>query len=214
MDVMRATLPVLLALSVLHASPALAQDPAKKASKKTGAEAPKAEKVVPKDPENVRGISPYEEMLAKGKARAKDKDWAGAAAAFEEAVAANPDEARGYLLLAQAKRDADVIAIVEKGRTKKGSEATEARLLFVRAELLERKASLTPVNATGADFGDMLKTVWDTSKQAWTTYTAYVSTNPRAPDYRGSAEARRKAIAEREEREQNYSVVRLKRDNK
>jgi len=211
---MRATLQVFLALSILCASPVLAQDAVKKASKKGGAEAPKAEKVVPKDPENVLGISPYEEIIAKGKALAKDKDWAAAAAAFEEAVAANPDESRGYLLLAQAKRDADVIAIVEKGRTKKGSEATEAKLLFVRGELLERKASLTPVNATGADLGDLLKTVWDTSKQAWTTYSAYLSTNPRVPNYRESADARRKAIAEREEREQKYSVVRSKRDNK
>jgi tetratricopeptide (TPR) repeat protein len=212
---MRALLPAFLASSLFHALPASAEEPAKRGAKKSVAEATtKAEKVVPKDPENVRGISPYEEVLARGKARAKEQDWSGAAAAFDEAVAMKPDEARGYLLLAQAKRDGDVIGIVEKGRTKKGSEATEARLLFVRAELLERKASLTPVLATGTDLGELLKTVWDTSKQAWTTYTAYVSTNPRAPDYRESAEARRKAIAEREDREQKYSVVRAKRDNK
>lgn len=204
---------VVLTLAVLQAAPAFAQGkPTKGATKPTADE--KAEKVVPKDPDNVRGISPYEEIIARGKARAKEKDWAGAAAAFEEAIAAKPDEARGYLLLAQAKRDSDVMSIVEQGRSKKGSEATEAKLLFVRAELLERKASLTPVAATGDDLGAQLKTVWETSKQGWSTYTAYVSTNTRAPSYLETAEARRKAIGEREEREQKFAVVRSKRDNK
>jgi hypothetical protein len=184
----------------------------------SGAKAPDASakpaKVVPKDPENVRGISPYEEKIARGKVLAGQKEWSSAAVAFQEAIDLKPDDARGYLLLAQAKRDADVIEIVEKGRSKKGTEPVEAKLMFVRAELLERKASLTPTTASGADFGERLKTVWDESLQAWGSYSAYVATHTRAPDYRVTADARRKAIADREAREQQYAVVRSKKDNK
>jgi hypothetical protein len=171
-------------------------------------------KGVPKDPENVKGISPYEEIIARGKARAGEKDWAAAAMAFQEAIDLNPDEARGYLLLAQAKRDGDVMDVVEKGRSKKGSEQTEAKLMFVRAELLERKASVTPTTATGNELASMLKSVWEQSVDAWGSYASYVSSHPRVPDHKATAEARRKAIEERGEREQKFATVRAKRENK
>ena len=209
---MRFVFATLLSALTLSSAAALAAEPRAKAP--SGAGNAKAEKVVPKDPENLRGISPYEEKVAHGKELAAQKDWAGAAAVFEEVIVMSPEDARGYLLLAQAKRDSDVLEIVEKGRSKKGTEPVEAKLMFVRAELLERKASLTPTVATTGDFGEMLKTVWDQSVQAWGAYSAYVSTHTRAPDYTRTADARRKAIGERSAREQQYRVVRAKRDNK
>lgn len=175
--------------------------------------APKRPTEVPKDPDNVRGISPYEEKIARGKELASQKDWGSSAAAFQEAIQLRPEDPRGYLLLAQAKRDADVLEIVERGRTKKGSEVVESKLMFVRAELLERRASLTPTTGSG-DLSEMLKTVWDQSLAAWSAYAAYVQTHSRVPNHSATATARRKAIEEREEREKKYALVRAKRDNK
>ncbi len=189
---------------VVAVAPAVAQD-AKKADKK--------EKVVPKDPDNVKGISPYEEQIAEGKKYAAAQNWGAAAAAFEKAIGINVDDARGYLLLAQAKRDADVMAIIETARSKKGTEPVEAKILFVRAELLERKASLTPT-ASGPDLAETLKSVWDTSVEAWNAYSAYVAAHTRAPDYSATATDRKQKIDEREKREQQYAVVKAKKDNK
>lgn len=211
---MRIVFATLLTAITMTSAGALAAGPRPKEASGAAEAKVKPQKVVPKDPQNVRGISAYEETIARGKELAGRKDWSAAAGVFEDAIAMAPDDARGYLLLAQAKRDADVLEIVEKGRTKKGTEPVEAKLMFVRAELLERKASLTPTNAAAADFGEALKTVWDQSVQAWGAYAAYVTTHTRAPDYTATADARRKAIAERGVREQQYSVVRSKRDNK
>lgn len=190
----------------------------KEAEAGKAAEGPKGESktanTVPKDPNNVKGISPYEELIGRGKTRAAAKDWSAAAAAFQEAIDLNPDEARGYLLLAQARRDSDVMDVVEKGRSKRGSEATEAQLLLVRAELLERKASATPTTKSGSELAAMLKSVWEQSREAWGFYATYLASHPRVPDNKATAEARRKAIEEREEREKRFAEVRAKRDNK
>jgi hypothetical protein len=172
----------------------------------------KKEKVVPTSDDNIKGVSPYEKQIAEGKKYAAEANWPLSANAFEKAIAMNPEEARGYLLLAQAKREGDVLEIVEKGRAKKASEAIESKLIFVRAELLERKAALTPI--TTGDLGEMLRSVWDQSIQAWSTYAAFVTTHTRAPDYKATAEERKSKIADREKREQQFAPVRAKRDNK
>ncbi len=208
---MRIVAGLTLAVALAATSAAVAQPKGK--DKTAPAKGAKKVNVVPKDPDNIKGISPYEEQLAEGRRLASTQNWAAAAAAFEKAIGMNPDDARGYLLLAQSKRDGDVMPTVETGRTKKAPEHVEAKLMFVRAELLERKASLTPTTGTG-DLGDMLKTVWDQSVEAWKSYAAFVTTHTRAPDYKATAEARQKAIADREAREQQYAPVRAKKDNK
>ena len=195
---------------VLVTAGAHAADPKTKGGAK---EKGKKEKVVPSDPDNIKGISPYELQLAEGKRFAATQNWAASAAAFDKAILINPDDARGYLLLAQAKRDGDVMPVIEQGRLKKATEPVEAKLMFVRAELIERKASLTPTAGTG-ELADMLKTVWDQSVEAWNAYAAFVTTHTRAPDYKATAEARKKAIADREARETQYAPVRAKKDNK
>jgi hypothetical protein len=201
-----------VAALVLGAMSADAADPKKPQG--SGKAPPKQEKVVPSDPDNIKGISPYELLLADGRKHASQQNWSAAAVAFEKAIAQKPDEARGYLLLAQAKRDGDVFEILEQGQTKKATEAVQSKFLFVRAELLERRASLTPTTTTGADLGELLKTVWDRSIQAWTAYAAFVVAHTRAPDHRATADARRQAIARSQELEQQFASVRAKRDNK
>lgn len=215
---MRLVTATLLSAFVLASTPAHAGEPAKKRGAAPQEEASKPEPSkrpteVPKDPANVRGISPYEEKIARGKELAAQKDWGSAAAAFQEAIKLNPDEPRGYLLLAQAKRDDGVLEVVEQGRTKKGSELVESKLMLVRAELLERKASLESVEGS-SDLADKLKTVWEQSLSAWGSYATYVRSHARVPNHSATADARRKAIEDREERERKYAPVRTKRDNK
>ncbi|MBM4358851.1 MAG: hypothetical protein FJ096_12170 [Deltaproteobacteria bacterium] len=210
---MRTVAATLLILATLDVTTAFGQEAAGD-SRGAADGKPAKSKGVPKDPDNVKGISQYEATLGRGKDRAAEKDWAAAALAFQEAIDLKPEEARGYLLLAQAKRDGDVLDIVEKGRSKSGSEATEAGLMLYRAELLERKASATALTGTGNELAAQLKAAWEPPRDAWGAYANFVASHPSVSGHKATADARRKAIAEREERESRFAAVRAKRDNK
>lgn len=181
------------------------------AGKKSAAE-------VPRDPENVKGISDYEAKLAEGREAFAQKDVARAVAAFEKAIESTPDEARGYHLLAQAKLEQGergaALASVDKGRAKSSPEHVEAKLVFMRAELLEHEASIAGSGKEGAELAEALKSGWEKATLAWSAYQVFIAAHARVPDHQESAAERKKQIAAREKREAEFAIVRSKRDNK
>ncbi len=173
---------------------------------------------VPKDPENVKGISDYEAKLAEGRSAFAKKDVARAVAAFDKAVEAAPDDARGYHLLAQAKLEqgerAAALASVDKGRAKAAPEQVEAKLIFMRAELLEHEASIAGSGKEGPELAEAIKTAWEKAALAWSAYQVFIAAHARVPDHQATAAERKKQIAAREKREAEFAIVRSKRDNK
>ncbi|HZO16655.1 MAG TPA: tetratricopeptide repeat protein [Polyangiaceae bacterium] len=170
-------------------------------------------KEVRRDPRGLKGISPYNEELAKGRKAIQSKNLDAAAGAFQKAIAKDPKKAHGYLLLAQVqleKGDVDAaLKTAEDGRSKAGSDAVVAQLGFLRASLLERKNNSAPGadNAPGAALDGIAKK-WQEPKTGWSDYATLAASKPGAADYRPSAEERIKQIDARVKRDNDYAAVR------
>lgn len=172
-------------------------------------EAPQGE--VRRDPAGQTGISPYMEELAKGRAAFQAKDTAAAIAAFDAAIAKDGERVLGYLLKAQtqlAREDIDgAFSTAAVGRTKKGSEAEQSKMLFLSAELEERKANTKPGVDNEVSALERLKLAWDTVKDSWDRYIGYNREHAGAPDYKASAEDRKTKIDARVKRDHDYAQV-------
>lgn len=198
-DGMRALMILALALAgAAVATPAVAQG-----SKPSGE--------IHRDP---KGVSPYHQELAKGRKAVQAKNLDGAASAFESAIAKDPTQMHGYLLLAQvhlAKGDLDgALETAEKGRSKAGSDDVKSKLLFLRSDLLERKHNSAPGadNAPGSPL-DAIAKKWEEAKVGWADYSAFLtSLSGGAEDHRASAEERVKRIEDRVKRDNDYAAVR------
>ena len=173
--------------------------------------APKEAAEVRRDPAGTKGISPYMEDIAKGRDAFQKQDPAAAIAAFDAAIAKDPDRLLGYLLKAQVqltKDDLDgAIATAATGRTKKGTENEQSKLLFLSAELDERKANSKPGVENEVSALERLKLKWDAVKEAWDRYVTYLEEHPGAPDYKASAEERKAQIDARVKRDADYAHV-------
>ena len=166
---------------------------------------------VRRDPKGQTGISPYNELLAAARTTLKGGDAAASVAAFKKAVASKPDNMYGYLLLAQAQlRAKDVKAAhetVKLGRTKKGTEAVQAKMLLLFADLEERHADVPPpgVNKT---IKQSTPDVWDLVKQTWSAYAVYLTAHASLPNYQATATERKKQVVARNDRDQKFIAVR------
>lgn len=162
---------------------------------------------VRRDPAGQKGISPYNERLAKGRKAFESKDLDGAIAAFEQAVASDKQPMTGYILLAQArwaKGDrAGAAQATEDARQSAGTEAQQSKLLFFDGEIAERTAE-DAVKGPEDNPSDN----WTTPKEAWSGYAAFVAGHTKALDYRASATERDKQIDARIKRETDYAIVR------
>jgi len=170
---------------------------------------------VKRDPSGQKGISPYNEALAKGRDSFKSKDYAGAVTHFDAAISDNGDKMLAYLLKAQAQlanNDLDAaLKTTEEGRAKRGTEEQQAKMLFLLADLRERKAD-TPPGADGGDAGlqDALKGKWEAVREVWNGYMAYLTDHTRVPDYSASAKDRIKKVDERVKRDRDYGQVKAR----
>ena len=166
---------------------------------------------VRRDPAGTKGISPYMEDLAKGRSAFQNKDATAAIAAFDAAIAKDPERLLGYLLKAQAqlaKNDLDgAFATAAVGRTKSGTEAEQGKMLFLSAELDERKANTKPGEENEVSALERLKLKWDTVKDAWSRYVTHQTEHPTAPDFKASAEDRNAKIDARVKRDADYAHV-------
>ncbi len=190
----------LLSLSLV-AAPAFAQS--------QGGDAKGGE--VRRDPNGVKGISPYNEHLAKGRTASANGDWAGAVQAFDAAIATDGGRMMAYLLKAQAELGQGDLAAArkaaEEGRAKKGNEATNAKLLFLIADLEERKAAPPSTAEKKSKLSEALRSTWDKVKEGWSAYTSYLTSHTSVPDYKASADERKKQVDARVKREEDYGAV-------
>jgi hypothetical protein len=204
-----------LTLALVTTAAAEAQDkqaPAKKEGEvKAGADG------VRRDPQGVKGISPYAEELAKGRKAASEKNWDVAANSFAGAIAVDGKQAAAYLLKAQVhveKGEIDVaLATAQEGRGKQGNEEVQSKLAFLVADLQERKADTAPGSdwaAEGVAWKETLTAKWEAVKGAWATYTGILGTASKAPDYRASADERKKQADARVQRDKDYGDVRTR----
>ncbi len=165
-----------------------------------------------KDPKGQTGISPYNELLAEGRKAIAADDKAGAVAAFKKAIAAQPDEMYGYLLLAQAELRAGdaatALKTVETVRKKKGTEAVQAKMLLLHANLDEQRANVLPPGHKDAKgVKPTSKDVWDLIKETLSAYKVFVTAHSSLPNYKATADDRKKKVDERVQREKDYGAV-------
>ena len=170
---------------------------------------------VRRDPKGIKGISPTEEHIAKGRAASASGDHDGAIDAFDAAIAEDSARIMPYLLKAQsqlAKGDSEGAYKTARGaQNKRGDVRTVAKLAFFVANLAERhdapESLAAAIVAKKKSTFDALKSAWEKVKGGWTAYTDLVKGKTEVPSFPGTAEERHKKIDERVEREKTYGAV-------
>lgn len=134
------TLSLLLTAWVTSATASLAADPKgpAKDAPSVGADG------VRRDPNGVKGISPYQELINKGDRAYVARDFDGAIAAFREAVQSQPQNALGHARLGSAQLakgdQKEAEAAFVNGLRFVGKDASlRGKLLFSLADLRERQ---------------------------------------------------------------------------
>lgn len=159
------------------------------------ADPPKAAgaKEIKRDPEGKRGISPYNEAIAKGEAAYVARDLPGAVSAFQDAIKLDTDKMLGFLRLGEAMLESGKMDEAETAWTtglgKKGPDDLNAKLLFVIADLRERQHK------------------WQASKEAWAAYAAFLQNHPKVLGYPATAVERQKQADRRMKDEIDYGAV-------
>ncbi|HEX9297877.1 MAG TPA: tetratricopeptide repeat protein [Polyangiaceae bacterium] len=156
------------------------------------AQAPAAPAPAPKA--EVRGKTPYGAKVVKGHGAYAARDFAGAVAAYKEAIAESPTDPSGYYFLGEAQLAAGNIAEADAsfatGLARVGAkDDMHAKLLFVIADLRERQGK------------------WPEAKKAWEQYSQFVSTHPNANGYIATATERIKMVDVHVDLETKYGEV-------
>jgi hypothetical protein len=203
--------PATLAQTTKPSEPAPQKSPAPSQVKKPAPPTSGAKARVRRDPNGIKGISPYMEELAKGRRAFAANDLPGAIAAFDAAITKDKERLLAYLLKAQAQLATGDLeaahATAATGRTKQGSEAEQSKLLLLSAELDERRANSKPGADNEPGTLDKLEQKWAAVKEAWGRYLAFVAAHPQVPDHRATAEERQSKIDARVQRDKDYSAV-------
>lgn len=140
--------------------------------------APAAVAETKKDPQGLKGISPFWEQVKAGDNAYVARDFDGAIAAYQEALKAEPQNALGHYRKGEAhlaKGDAKeaeaswVAALRFVGQ----DAGLKAKILFVLADLRERQRAL------------------DDSKDSWTKYEQHAQQNPQAKTFPATAADRK-----------------------
>ena len=169
---------------------------------------------VPKDPAGLKGISPYAEDLAKGREAFKAKDHGSALTAFDAAIAKDGDKMLAYLLKAQTQLDKGDLEgawqTVVAGKAKKGTEGEVAKMLFLSANIEERRTDVPPPGVDGAKA--VAASAWNLVKEAWTGYSTFLTTHTGVPSYVASADDRKAKVDDRIKRDADYGAVKERID--
>jgi tetratricopeptide (TPR) repeat protein len=183
---------VVAALVLTRAVPALADD-----AKKDKAGDKKAKNEVQKDPDGVRGISPFWEAVEKGDNAYLARDFDGAIASYREAIGADPKNALGHYRIGEAQ--------LAKGDLKEAELAWAAALRFV-GENAPLKAKIFFVLA---DLKERQK-AYDDATSAWTSYGSHVSEHAEAKGFPATAGERKTRIETWKKMTQQYAEVRTR----
>jgi tetratricopeptide (TPR) repeat protein len=169
-------------------APKAAPAPAKDAAGKSAAPAGPR-----RDPEGIRGISPYMEAMKKGEDAYVARDFQGAVTAFQDGIKLDVQKMLGYYRIGEAQLALNNIPEAEaqwqNALTKTGPDELKAKVLFVLADLRERQAK------------------WQEAKDAWTAYATFCTEHPKALTYPATAVERQKVIDRRVKDEKDYGEV-------
>lgn len=187
-------LPTLLAVSFVVA-PALAQEGSKKKADAAAEKSSSSSEETKHDPQNITGISPFMEKLAKGHKQVVARDFQGAIETYRSAITEDEKNPKGHYYLGAAqllKGDlGEAGASWQTGLRSVGTdENTQGKLLFAMADLSERQGKV------------------EEAKSAWAAYGKFVAEHPRAKGYAATAGERQKVVEKRQELEKQYGEVR------
>lgn len=137
-----------------------------------------------KDPRGITGVSPYTEIISKGHGLIAARDLAGAISAYQEAIAADPNNPVGHYFLGAARVMKNELG---EGQTSFESavrfagknDDIQAKALFQIADLKERQDKL------------------DEAKKAWDAYIQFVEGHPKAHGYAQNGAERIKVAEKR-----------------
>jgi tetratricopeptide (TPR) repeat protein len=138
----------------------------------------------------------YKEACKDGGTKYAAHDFSGAAAAFQQAIEIDPNDALAHYFLGEAQLAAGSLVEAEAAWNRASLAAGEkdpalrARILFVVADLKERQKK------------------WDEAKAAWQVYLDWAAKFPKAGAFPGSAQSRRQVIETMQKQDAAYAVVR------
>jgi tetratricopeptide (TPR) repeat protein len=189
----RSLLTVAVVLSL--ASTAFAEGKSKaEANKDKSSEAAASSGGPRKDPQGVKGISPFWEQIKKGDDLYVARDFDGAIAAYKEAITKEPQHPLGHYRIGEAhlaKNDtAEAEAAWVAGLRFVGQDhVLKAKLLFVLADLRERQKS------------------YDDATDRWNAYGNFAQQQTAAKAYPNSANDRKLKIATWKKMVEDYAAV-------
>ncbi|MCC6666890.1 MAG: tetratricopeptide repeat protein [Polyangiaceae bacterium] len=147
-----------------------------------------------KDPQGVKGISPFWEQIKKGDDLYVARDFDGAIAAYKEAITKEPQNALGHYRIGEAhlaKNDTQEAETswVAALRFVGTDHPLKAKILFVLADLRERQKS------------------FDDATDRWNAYAQFAQQQPAAKAFPKSAEDRKGKIASWTKLVSDYAAV-------
>jgi tetratricopeptide (TPR) repeat protein len=155
------------------------------------ADPPKHE--IRRDPLNIKGISPYMELVVKGDHAFVARDVPGAIATYQEAIKLDPEQMLAFYRLGEAEQDSGKLDEADKAweaaLSKKGPDNLQAKVLFCIAGLRERQLR------------------WQAGKDAWLAYSAFLQSHPKVFGFPANAADRIKLADRRMKDEIDYGKV-------
>jgi len=164
-------------------------------------EQPRGPQGQPIDPNGEKGISPLMIKILEGNAAYAARDFAGAVAAYRQAILQNPEHPLGHYMLGQALLAAgdatEAEAAFQRGlRFTGANKELHAKLLFVLADLNQRQGRL------------------DEAKKGYALYASYCRANPQVQGYPENAEARIRAIDIRDDVAKKSALVKKRAEDR
>ncbi len=147
----------------------------------SAAAAPHSAGPVRKDPQGIKGISPFQEAIKKGDDLFVAHDFEGAVAAYTEAITHEPKNALGHYRMGEAQ-----VAAGDLG----GAEAAFIAGLRFAASAAPLKAKLT---FALADVHERQK-AYDKANDRWTEYQTLTTQQKEAQGFPASAIERKRAL--------------------
>lgn len=186
-----------LVTSLAWSTAALAAGDDKPAKKKDDAPAAADKDGVRRDPNGVTGISPFMEKIVKAEKLIVARDFAGAIAAFRDAITEDAKNPYGHFMLGEAqviKGDlAEAEASWKTALANVGTDdALRAKIMFGMADLRERQGK------------------WDEAKTAWAEYGRFVSDHPKSKGYPATAGDRQAKIDVHNDLATKYAEVKTR----
>lgn len=182
--------------ALMLAAPATTLAQGKKPADKAAAPAAPAAgaDAVRRDPQGIKGISPFWESVKKGDDLYVARDFDGAIASYKDAITKEPQNALGHYRIGEAHlakgdmKEAEA-SWVSALRFVGSDNALKAKILFVLADLRERQKS------------------YDDATDRWNAYEQFAQQQPQTKTYPATAQDRKKRVADWKKLLEEYAAV-------